>query len=219
MSKTGSTKVLGVGIAIALISCQIRAGSESSGAADQILDTQNEASRAARASREAGGLQKIGPQRIMPKPQPGMSHDQLLALNRPIQARSVRLEGDEYQALDLILDDGMVAECLMIDGKVERISTRSSLLRDEKNLGVGSHLSDLRGAYPSGDVIVGDDEGRYANFINGSNVVFELDTTVIGIDCFDGQRDPCELGSEIAVRSVVFHAGRASLEKPFYGTD
>lgn len=139
----------------------------------------------------------------------GMTEADLLSLGHPSTRRSVTMEGDEYPVIDVAIREGVIAECLLDAGRVDRCSTRSPGLRDEHGLGVGSRLSELTRAYPQGKLLTGDEEGRYANFVTGSRVVFELNRKDIDLRCFDPGASPCDVDPGTAVIRAVVHAGPA----------
>lgn len=132
----------------------------------------------------------------------GMSESELLSLNHRSSRRSVFLEGDEYPVIDLKIGDNITLECLFASGKLYRFSTTASNVRDEKNAGVGTSLSELKLAYPKGKTLVGDEDGRYANFINGTKVVFQLDQGRIDQKCFDASRG-CHVDEQTKVVGIV----------------
>lgn len=139
----------------------------------------------------------------------GMSEEELLSLNYPVSYRSIVLNGDEYTIIYLRIKEDVNVECLLYSGKVDRLSTVSSVVRDEKGVGVGSSLSELMRAYPRGRVLIGDEDGRYANFVNGSRAVFELDKDVIGLQCFSSSQVACSLEPTTKVVRVVVNSGPA----------
>lgn len=146
---------------------------------------------------------KVGDIRI------GMTEAELATLGHAMTRRSIMMEGDEYPVIDVAIREGVIAECLLDAGKVERCSTRSPGLRDEQGLGVGSRYSGLMHAYPKGKLLIGDEEGRYANFVTGSRVVFELDRKNIDLRCFDPGASPCDVDPGTAVARIVVHEGPA----------
>lgn len=133
----------------------------------------------------------------------GMSESELLSLNHPGSRRSVVLEGDEYPVIDLKIGDNITLECLIATGKLYSFSTTAINVRDENNAGVGTSLSELKISYPKGKVAIGDEDGRYANFINGSRVVFQLDQSEIDRKCFDAPQSACAVDERTKVVKVV----------------
>lgn len=139
----------------------------------------------------------------------GMTEEDLLSLGYPSSRRSVVLEGDEYTVVDVAISKDVSVECLFDSGKVEFFSVTAVAVRDEKGMGVGSSLFELKHAYPQGKVLIGDEDGRYANFVNESRVVFELDQDAIDLQCFESHQEACDIDSSIEVVRVVVHSGPA----------
>lgn len=139
----------------------------------------------------------------------GMTEEDLLSLGYPSSRRSVVLEGDEYTVFDVAISKDVSVECLLDSGKVEIFSVTADAVRDEKGMGVGSSLFELEHAYPQGKVLVGDEDGRYANFVYGSRVVFELDQDAIDLQCFEPRQVACDIDSNTEVVRVVVNSGPA----------
>ncbi|EMR0602910.1 TPA: hypothetical protein QEF96_003919 [Stenotrophomonas maltophilia] len=138
----------------------------------------------------------------------GMTKSQLLKAGNPIIERSVMQEGDEYIVMDVSLPDGLVVECWFDQGRIERLRTRSEGLVDEKGIGVGSTLVALKAAYPNGRLVTGNEDGRrYANFVNRSRVVFEMDMAGLPHACFQDESAGCEASPDLRVHGVVVHSG------------
>jgi hypothetical protein len=141
----------------------------------------------------------------------GMTKDQLVATGHAITERSVMQEGDQYRVVDVSLREGLVVECWFDDGRIERLRTTTEGVKDEKGLGVGSTLAALKAAYPDGRLVAGDEDGgRYANFVNRSRVVFEMDIDALSQSCFHDESTGCEARPYLRVRSVVVHSGPSS---------
>ena len=137
-----------------------------------------------------------------------MTKDQLVATGHAITERSVMLEGEEYVVLDVSLREGSGVECWLDDGRIERLRTAAEGIKDEKGVGVGSTLAALRSAYPSGRLVTGEEDGRhYANFVDRSKVVFEMDTDTLPQACFDNDSAGCDARQDLRVRSVVVYSG------------
>ena len=141
----------------------------------------------------------------------GMTKDQLVATGYAIIERSVMQEGDEYVVMDVSLRDGLIVECWFDDGRIERLRTTAEGMSDEKGIGVGSTLAALKAAYPGGRLITGNEDGRrYANFINRSRVVFEMDMDALPQACFHDESVGCDARPDLRVRGVVVHSGPSS---------
>lgn len=140
----------------------------------------------------------------------GMTKDQLVATGHAIIERLVMQEGDEYVVMDVLLGDGVIVECWFDDGKIDRLRTTAEGMSDEKGIGVGSTLAELKVAYPDGHLIAGSEDGqRYANFVSHSRVVFEMDMDVLPQACFHDESVGCDTPLELRVRGVVIHSGPA----------
>lgn len=141
----------------------------------------------------------------------GMTKDQLVATGHAITERSVMQEGDQYMVVDVSLREGLVVECWFDDGRIERMRTTTEGVKDERGLGVGSTLAALRAAYPDGRLVTGEgDGGRYANFVNRSRVVFEMDIDALPQSCFHDESTGCEARPDLRASSVVVHSGPSS---------
>jgi len=140
----------------------------------------------------------------------GMTKDQLVATGYPIIERSVMQEGDEYVVMDVSSGDVVIIECWFDDGRVERLRTTAEGMSDQRGLGIGSTLAELKAAYPGGRLIVGNEDGRrYANFISHSRVVFEMDMEALPQACFHDENVGCDMRPDLRVRGVVMHSGSA----------
>ncbi|MEN5265098.1 hypothetical protein [Stenotrophomonas sp. TWI587] len=142
----------------------------------------------------------------------GMTKDQLFATGHPIIERSIMQEGEEYMVMDVSLPDGLVVECWFDGGRIERLRTIAEGFEDEKGLGVGSTLAALKTAYPDGRLVTGNEDGRhYANFVNRSKVVFEMDMAALPQACFhDESSVGCDAPPDLRVHGVVVHSGPSS---------
>lgn len=141
--------------------------------------------------------------------QTGMTESELNLLGYQFERSGVFLEGDTYTAIRLEISDGKHVECLIDSGIVDSISIKVSGILDENQIGVGSTLGRLREAYPEGELLVGDADGRYANFVNGTKVVFQMDQSNMEPACFEYEYDSCEIGPETKVVGIVVNAGPA----------
>lgn len=141
----------------------------------------------------------------------GMTKDQLVATGYAITERSVMQEGDEYVVMDVSLHKGLVVECWFDDGRIDRLRTAGEGIKDEKGIGVGSTLAALKTAYPNGSLVTGNEDGRqYANFVNRSKVVFQMDMDALLGSCFDEESIGCDAPPDLRVRGVVVNSGPSS---------
>lgn len=141
--------------------------------------------------------------------QTGMTESDLDRLGYQSERSEVVLEGDTYTSIQLEISDGKNVECLIASGVVDSISIRASGILDENEIGVGSTLGRLREAYPEGKLLIGDADGRYANFVNGTKVVFQMDQSNLEPACFEYEVDSCEVGPETKVVGIVVNSGPA----------
>lgn len=139
----------------------------------------------------------------------GMTKDQLVATGYTIIERLVMQEGDEYVVMDVSLGSDAIIECWFDDGRIERLRTTAEGMSDDKGIGVGSTLAELKAAYPGGRLITGNEDGRrYANFVSHSNVVFEMDMDALP-QAFFHDESGCDTRPDLRVRGVVMHSGPA----------
>lgn len=139
----------------------------------------------------------------------GMSESDLSSLGYPQSRGSVILEGDEYVTVNVTLGEPVALDCTLdADGAVDRCSTDSLLVHDEKGAGVGTALNELKAMYPEGRLLIGDEDGRFASFVNGSKVIFALDKSRIDDLCFDDPTEKCEIDErKVKVERVVVGKG------------
>lgn len=136
----------------------------------------------------------------------GMSEGELLSLGYPSSRRTIVLEGDEYVVIDINLTDEIVIESLISSGKVYSFSSTSAMTRDERSVGVGSTLAELKSAYPKGKALVGSADGDYFNFVNGSKIVFNMDRSKLDPRCFDYKEEACDVQPSSKVIRVVVNS-------------
>ena len=85
------------------------------------------------------------------------------------------LEGDKYNILRISLDGEEVVALMNLEGKIHRLETSSAGLRDRCGVGVGSSFSEVRGAYPQGRMVIEYADGRVANYVTGTHLIFVFD--------------------------------------------
>lgn len=140
----------------------------------------------------------------------GMTKDQLVATGHAVIERLVMQEGAEYVVMDVSLGDGVIIECWFDDGRIERLRTTAEGMSDEKGIGVGSTLAELKAAYPDGRLIAGNEDGRrYASFVSHSRIVFEMDMDALPQACFHDEAVECDKRPDLPVRGVIMHSGPA----------
>lgn len=139
----------------------------------------------------------------------GMKESDLLTLGYQSSRRNVVIESDNYTVIDVALEKDVTVECVIYSGELVEFSASSTKMRDERNIGVGSKLHELERAYPNGRLLVGDEDGRYANFVNGTRVVFELSQAAIDLHCFEPHKSNCEIDPNTEVVRVVVNSGPA----------
>ena len=122
----------------------------------------------------------------------GMTEDELMALAYDKSRSLVNLEGDEYLEIRVNLGGDVLVDCLFHDSELYQFSTTSGIIRDEHGLGVGATLLQLREKYPNGRLVIGDEDGRFANFVSGSKVLFFLGRGGFDDTCFDSPEKKCD---------------------------
>lgn len=127
----------------------------------------------------------------------------LESLGLPLSRRTINMEGDEYQVVDIEISEEVVVSCLLdLAGSVHEISSNSRKLRDERGAGVGNTLSELKKIYPNGTLLVGAADARFANFINGTKLIFALDQSGIDESCFETGERECEIDEATEVSEI-----------------
>lgn len=143
----------------------------------------------------------------------GMSQSELSSMRYPQSHGSSLLEGEGYEVVKVTLGQVEI-DCILDEkGDVHRFSTYSILVRDERGSGVGTRVAELKEKYPGGKILIGDEDGRFASFVNGSRVIFVLDQNSIDDSCFNDLEKKCELdeqGVKVKQFVVSFAAAAAS---------
>lgn len=129
----------------------------------------------------------------------GMPKGKLAVLGLPIKWGQVEEEGDLYETATVSVTGDITVNCVLSDGLVYRCSSESEGLRDHAGMGIGSTLRELRRAYPQGRILVGSENGRYANFVMAGPLMFSMDLSSIKDSCFE--LEDCEL-DEDALRVI-----------------
>jgi len=133
----------------------------------------------------------------------GMTETQIREAGWPFETRFQNLEGDEYKIYDINLAEGIALKCTLdLDGVLARIESSSVEVQDQHGLGTGSRLSELKRSYPTGRLIKGTAEGRFANFLTGTRLIFYFNHTDLEESCFDYQQE-CTIDESIMVKSVA----------------
>jgi hypothetical protein len=69
-------------------------------------------------------------------------------------------------------------------------------------------MAALKAAYPDGRLVTGNEDGYdYANFVNRSKVVFEMDVDALPQACFHDETNRCDARPDLRVHGVVVHSG------------
>ena len=140
----------------------------------------------------------------------GMTEAQIRESGWPYETRFENLEGDEYKIYDIRLTGGALLKLTLdLENTLYRIESSSVEIRDEHGLGVGSTLSKLKDSYPDGRFIKGNAEGRYANFLTGTRLIFYFNPDDLIRTCFE-EIGNCPVDESIMVETVAI--GRYSPE-------
>lgn len=132
----------------------------------------------------------------------GMTEAQIRESGWPFETRLQILEGDEYTVYDIRLAEGVYLKCIIYpENTVYSIESSTSGIKDQYELGVGSKLSELKNSYPSGRLISGNAEGRYASFVTGTRLIFRFNHNDLDESCFD-HRQKCIVDENIMVEVV-----------------
>lgn len=133
----------------------------------------------------------------------GMREDEIATSGLPFDKKTEILEGDAYTVYRINLDSKTVLICTLgTDGEIARIESSSNRVRDNYGLGVGSSLSELRNSYASGRLIKGTAEGRFANFVTGTKLIFYFNPGDLNPACYEGSGD-CDVDESITVESIA----------------
>jgi hypothetical protein len=135
----------------------------------------------------------------------GMTEARLRESGKPYEVRTAIVEGDEYRVYEVHLAADVHLKCVLSDGAVYSIESTSTKIRDEKGLGVGSQLRELRKAYPAGKFVTGIAEGDYAAFANGTRVIFRFDHHDFKDSCFESSSG-CAVDDAVIVQSISIYA-------------
>ena len=127
-----------------------------------------------------------------------------MALGYPTLVSSVTEEGEEYRVIRVTLPEDVVLDAIFSSRVLHRIVITSPLVRDRLNYGVGTTLGELREKYPGGQLLVGYEGAKHANFVSGSKVIFRLDMHAIAEKCFDdeAEKEAC-VRDDVRVESLV----------------
>lgn len=134
-----------------------------------------------------------------------MSKEDILSLNLAVTKKSVTIEGDEYDAFDVKLSDDISISCIFDEkDKIQEISTTSKFVRDERGISVGTPLANVKNKYPDGRFLYGDEDGRYASFLNGSKVMFSFDINQLDEKCYNDHAKDCLIDNDrVFVSKIV----------------
>lgn len=112
-------------------------------------------------------------------------------------------EGDRYAtALINAVDDVKVKVSFGSDGKLSAAETSSLNAVGPKGIKVGSPLSDLKAAWPTGRLLWGVEENKaFVTFVTGTNVLFDFSPKDMPLGTFAYPRKSVEVPN-IRVRSI-----------------
>lgn len=117
----------------------------------------------------------------------GMQEQELLASKHKLDRGFVSLEGDDYVQYSMHLDTGVKwLATLDHEARVFEIATSSYTYRDANGVGIGSQLIDVKRMYPQGQLIGGEADGPYLNYVVQSGermAVFSFDAASVTENC------------------------------------
>lgn len=114
-------------------------------------------------------------------------------------------EGNEYTFYTVHASKGIrVKVSFNDDGNLHRAETSSRSAAGSRGIGVGSTLSAARAAWPLGVLLYGSEDGAFATFVTGSNVLLRFKPDDLPAQAFD--RDWCKSRSikvpELRVQTI-----------------
>lgn len=138
----------------------------------------------------------------------------ILASFEVVEAGEELLEGDPYNFAVVKIADGLNVKVgfdgALSNGRshIARFETSSPLVRDPYGLGVGSDLGRVMNAWPDGRFVSGlSDDGKYARYWTGTEIVFSFDTGDLEESCFIEYMPKCSIPRSIAVERIVIDPG------------
>lgn len=134
----------------------------------------------------------------------GMTEAKLRESAKQYEVRTEVIEGDEYRVYEVHLTADIHLKCTLNDGVVYSIESSSAKIRDERGLGVGSQLGELKKAYPGGKFVTGIAEGDFAAYVTGTRVIFRFDRRDFEDSCFDAVAK-CAVDDRVLVQSISIY--------------
>lgn len=100
-------------------------------------------------------------------------------------------EDDRYTVATVDAANGVQLKIVFgDDGKLYEARTSSANAVGAKGIGVGSSLSAVKAAWPSGKLLYGWEDGAFATFVTGTNVLLRFNPNDLPAQAFD--RDWCK---------------------------
>lgn len=133
----------------------------------------------------------------------GMPLEELKAQTVQIDWSTRNLEGADYQVATVTLEtDQKVSGIFDAEGNIYSIEADTPGITDNNGIGVGAPLSDVQAAYPDGRLIIGLEEGRYANYLTGGMLVIQFNPDDLDDTCFAVPAD-CSPPATLPARKLV----------------
>lgn len=132
----------------------------------------------------------------------GMSLSEIRATGVDYSLGSVFLEGDEYQTIEYVIEGAPVIALLNHDDSIDRLQVGSDALVDQYGLGVGVAFEQVASAYPMGRSIIEFADGKVANYVTGTHLIFEFDADQLAEECFY-QEIACTLEGLVVTGLIV----------------
>ena len=141
----------------------------------------------------------------------------LSQLRFPVKTRFEAGEDDPYPVYAITAEDGVEVEVTFDDdGKLYGADTASSNAVGPNGIGVGSSLSAVKAAWPNGVLLFDNEDGAFATYVTGTNILFRFDPRDLPSGAFDRDRPKdFEVPNDIKVQRIsIYPRAHPVPEKP-----